>query len=115
MENSNWILQMLKSAGPLRHPAVHTQDETRRELQRLMTDGYTTLTWIAGNQACQKCKDAAMDYVDVSIEDFISGLEFNAPMFEKTHVDCKSCHLLIKGDDVPMIRLYPNGSVEEEL
>jgi hypothetical protein len=110
-QNSDWLRSLIKEAKP------HAKDKTRKALKDLMGKGYNKVTWIAGDDACDKCQDAATDIVDEEIEDFISGLAHDAPMAEHSHPDDKSCYLRVHSDnnsDLPAMKVFYNGSILED-
>lgn len=101
---------------PIIRFAAHAQDRTQRALEQLKGKGYDTVTWVAGEEACDKCQDAAANADGISIDDFVFNLAHNAPMADHAHPDDKGCHLKVSSSEnatLPVMRVLYNGSIRE--
>jgi hypothetical protein len=68
-------------------------------LQALLADGYTTTRWRTSAGATDSpC--IAKNNDEEPLDEFISGLMHEAPIYEKTHVGCK-CGVEVTGPDLP--------------
>ena len=85
--------------------ADHPQDESTSRLQDAKSLGYTTIEWIAGAGSCELCK--VHDHHTWTIDDFLANLVHNAPVFERSHVGDRSCHLELTGPDLEKIVIGP--------
>ena len=86
---------------------------TRPIIQNLMRDGYQTVQWDSGNSRHSVCRD--LNRQQWHIDDFISGLHHDAPMFEKSHPGDESCSLIISGPGLPDIQLDSYGDMDEAI
>ena len=85
--------------------ADHPQDESTQKLKDAQTLGYTTVEWHAGSGSCEKCK--SHDLHTWTIADFLANLSHDAPVFERSHVGCRSCHLIVTGPEMEPIQVGP--------
>lgn len=98
---SEYVGEMTKSAS-LKREAISTiwppTDMSKVTLEMLRNEGYEIVTWESSptslDMAC-----AMLDGEQWNIDDFISGLSYNAPIFEKSHVGCK-CRLIVSGKNL---------------
>lgn len=87
------------------------QDLTRPILENLMQSGYQVVIWDAGNSTHGSCRE--LDKQQWTLEDFISNLHHDAPMFEKSHPGDINCSILVQGPDLPTVRVDSFGNVME--
>ena len=77
------------------------QDNSLGQLTDLMNQGFTTCVWQKSWAPCPKC--VGLHGSTYNIQYFISGLAHGAPIFEKSHVNCR-CVILVQnpttGDEV---------------
>jgi hypothetical protein len=111
----NWIKNLAIKAihiCRLNKEAVgnHRQDMTRPILEDLINDGYQAVQWNSGNSTHSECLD--LNHNQWPIKDFISGLEHDAPMFEKSHPGCSSCSVTVSGEGKPPIELDSFGDTD---
>jgi hypothetical protein len=79
-------------------------------LEELLADGYSTVFWDATLASDWECQRMHGPYAG-GLEDFISGLQHAAPIFEKSHVGCK-CVLTIGGDGKPDVHVDYTGRLD---
>ena len=89
----------------------HRQDMSRLVLENLLNEGYQTVQWDSGMSTHAPCLE--LNNQQWTLEDFLSGLVHDAPIFEKSHPGDASCSLIVKGDTVPSVRVDSYGAVEE--
>lgn len=87
----------------------HRQDESRPTLESLLSEGYDTVIWDASNSMHGICREVHDQ--QWALEDFISGLEHDAPIFEKTHPGDANCFLVVTGPDLPPVTVDSYGNV----
>ncbi len=85
------------------------QDETKPVLEGLMSDGYDTVIWDASGSMHGVCRE--LHNQQWSIDEFMSGLEHDAPMFEKTHPGDTNCFLVVTGPDLPSVTVDSYGNI----
>lgn len=72
------------------------QDISRPVLEDLISKGYQTVRWVSSPSAVDgKC--ISMDGEMFPIQEFISNLQHDAPVYEKTHVGC-TCTVVVSGE-----------------
>jgi len=69
------------------------KDDSLIVLQELLNSGYTEVTWVYDGFKCPKCR--SLDGKKWKLADFIKNLQYEAPIFEKSHVNC-GCKLIVK-------------------
>lgn len=87
----------------------HRQDESRPVLESLLTEGYDTVLWDAGNSVHSGCRE--LHNQQWTLEDFLSGLMHDAPIFEKSHPGDQNCLLVVTGPDLPPITVDSYGNI----
>lgn len=76
------------------------QDDSETILRRLLKQGYHTVTWISSDSDYAKVDGCnALNNKQWALSDFLLGLEHEAPIFEKSHVQCQ-CRIRVTGDQV---------------
>ena len=88
----------------------HRQDLTRPILEDFINDGYQVVQWNSNNSTHSTCRDLNRQQWDIN--DFISGLSHDAPMFEKSHPGCSSCSVTVSGEGLPPIELDSFGDTD---
>ena len=79
-------------------------------LQKLESQGYTTVTFLASSVACDKC--VAVDEKQWSIAEFLSNTEYDAPIYSNSaHIGCR-CTIKASGPDLEDKYLNYAGFVE---
>jgi len=79
------------------------QDESEGQLRDLMARGYTDVMWNKSWDPCPHCIN--LHGRRWRLIDFVANLRFSAPVFEKSHPNCR-CSVIVSG---------PNLSDEEVL
>ena len=87
------------------------QDATRPILEDLQSQGYTTIQWDASNSRHSVCLE--LDRQQWTIEDFLSGLSHDAPMFERSHPGDTGCSVIVSGPDLPTLSVDSFGNTDE--
>lgn len=87
------------------------QDMSRPILEQLKNNGYTEVIWNSGNSTHQVCIELH-DQV-WAIEDFLSGLSHDAPLFEKSHPGDKNCGVVVRGPELQNIFVDSFGNFTE--
>lgn len=110
--SDNWATKLAERAlriCRLNKQAVgnHRQDVTRPILEDFINDGYQVVQWNSNNSTHSSCRDLNRQQWD--IQDFISGLSHDAPMFEKSHPGCSSCSVTVSGEGLPPVELDSFG------
>lgn len=83
------------------------QDLSRPILEDLLNQGYTTVTWNAGDSAHGQCRELNNQKWD--LVSFLSGLQHDAPIFERSHPGDKSCSLTVSGAGLPDVYVDSYG------
>lgn len=86
------------------------QDETRPVLEGLMSEGYNEVTWDASKSMHGVCRE--LHNQKWTLDEFMSGLEHDAPMFEKTHPGDTNCLLVVTGPEVEPVTVDSYGTIE---
>lgn len=84
------------------------QDQSLPVLQDLLSNGYDSVKWISSITLCQNCQN--LNGTTWQLSDFISGLSFNAPIFEKSHPNCQ-CSIEVTGPGKDLIVLDYRGII----
>ena len=87
------------------------QDMSRMALENLLNSGYNLAKWDSGmstHSVCIELNDQVWN-----LDEFISGLEHDAPIFEKSHPGDSNCTVIVVGDNVPPVRVDSYGAIEE--
>ena len=87
------------------------QDMSRPVLEQLLGNGYEVVEWDSGSSTHAPCVE--LNRQQWMLDDFLSGLNHDAPIFERSHPGDKSCTLLVSGNDVPTVRVDSYGNTEE--
>ena len=98
--NTNWIISVLKKES-----RDYPQDESTEAFKELKERGYNEVEWKSGPNACPKCTE--LNGKKWTIDEFLSGLSHNAPVFEKSHVGDKTCYVIVRGPDLEEISVGP--------
>jgi hypothetical protein len=77
-------------------------DMSRSTLEDLMEQGYNLVTWRTSPGACNKCRK--LNNKKWYAKDFILQLLHDAPIYERSHVNCR-CELLVTGPKLPPISI----------
>jgi hypothetical protein len=86
------------------------QDESRPILESLLSQGYDTVTWNSNNSMHGICRE--INNQQWTLEDFLSGLMHDAPIFERTHPGDNNCIVIVTGPEVPPVSVDSYGNVE---
>jgi hypothetical protein len=89
------------------------QDMTRPILESLLADGYNLVTWDSGNSRHSICVDLNRQVWE--LDQFLIGLEHDAPLFERSHPGDISCSLVVSGPNLPDVRVDSYGHTDEEI
>ena len=89
----------------------HRQDMSRPILEELLNRGYSVVQWNAGQSAHGTCLE--LNNQQWTLEDFLSGLVHDAPIFERSHPGDNNCSVIISGEGLPSIRVDSFGNTEE--
>lgn len=89
------------------------QDMTRPILEDLLNEGYTLVTWDSGNSRHSICVD--LDKQVWELDQFLRGLEHDAPLFERSHPGDISCSLIVSGPGLPDVRVDSYGNINENI
>ena len=87
------------------------QDMSRAALEELLNSGYQLVKWDSGMTTHGVCLE--LNNQIWTLEDFISGLQHDAPLFEKSHPGDASCTVVVSGENVPPVRVDSYGGIEE--
>ena len=68
-------------------------DMSLPSLQELLNNGFDEVEWVGNESECYQCQ--SLEGTKWSLEEFISNLRYEAPIFEKSHVNCK-CYLIVR-------------------
>ena len=68
-------------------------DESLPYLQELLEQGFNEVQWVWNENYPDVCQ--TLDGDTWELEDFISNLYYDAPIFEKSHVNC-TCYLIVR-------------------
>jgi hypothetical protein len=90
---SDKLFSKLAARPPIKVAAPY--DMSLGELSYLYMEGYTTITWQASYDPCNLC--ATLNGQVFDLQDFISGLNHDAPFFENAHVGCRCTGLVEAG------------------
>jgi len=118
MENhNNWITKVTKKyttntiikKREMQKEAIGNtrQDESRPVLEQLMNEGYDTVTWDSSNSKHSVCRE--LNNQQWNLQDFLSGLQYDAPIFEKTHPGDVNCFLIVTGPNLPLVNVNSYG------
>ena len=102
-------MEWLKDTG-INKTAVRI-DMSTDVLQGLLCEGYNRVTWHSNPDAEDDvCK--ALDGTVWTLSEFLENLNYNAPLYEKSHVACL-CEILVYSDDLskPEVRVNWMGAV----
>lgn len=83
------------------------QDLSRPILEDLLDQGYTTVTWNSGNSTHGQCRELNNQKWD--LVSFLSGLQHDAPIFERSHPGDKSCSVTVSGAGLPDVYVDSYG------
>jgi hypothetical protein len=114
----NWISNLAAKAMRicrLNKQAVgnHRQDMTRPVLEDLGRQGYSVVTWDSGNSTHGACRD--LNRQTWTLNDFMSGLEHDAPLFEKSHPGDENCTLIVSGQGLPDVKVDSYGDTDHNI
>ena len=87
------------------------QDMSRPVLEQLLGGGYSEVEWDSGNSVCATCVE--LNHQKWTLEEFLSGLNHDAPMFEKSHPGDTGCTILVSGENLPIVRVDSYGQMNE--
>jgi hypothetical protein len=76
-------------------------------LQELLSQGYDNTAWRT-NAGAVDAPCISRNGDQQPLADFISNLQYEAPIFEKTHVGC-GCGVEVTGPDLPMVYVTAFG------
>ena len=82
------------------------QEKSLIYLKRLLKKGFDKVKWVYSESGCSKCSSLHGKKWD--LEDFIDGLEHNAPIFEHSHPNC-DCYLEVSNDDGEVLEVNWKG------
>ena len=82
------------------------QDESLDKLKSLLKQGYSKVKWQCTEPYCDKCRD--LDEEEWTLVKFIDDLDYDAPIFEHSHVNC-DCEIIVSGKGLPDITLDWEG------
>jgi len=82
------------------------KDKSLEYLQELLDQGFKYVKWISSDEPCEICQ--SLNGEEWDLEDFISNLEHEAPIFEHSHVNCR-CHIEVSNDDSEIIKVNYDG------
>lgn len=71
-------------------------DRSLYDLTQLLQEGYNKVTWKRSAIACPICQ--SLHGMEWDLEDFISNLQHDAAIYEKSHPAC-GCTVLVSGPD----------------
>lgn len=79
----------------------HRQDLSRPILENLLGNGYTDVEWDSGDSTHAPCIE--LNHQKWTLEEFLSGLQHDAPIFEKSHPGDKNCKVIVTGQNLPPV------------
>lgn len=68
-------------------------DMSLAPLQELLYNGFDEVEWVGNEDECQQCQH--LNGNKWTLEEFLSNLRYEAPIFEKSHVNCR-CYLIVR-------------------
>lgn len=86
------------------------KDLTRPVLQTLLQQGYDQVVWNASATKCGTCRELHKQRWD--LEDFLSNLEHDAPMAERSHPNDNGCKLIVSGPGLPRVTVNYEGRMD---
>ena len=101
-----WLKQQC-ACGQHRQADAPT-DVALHVLEELQTQGYTDAVFRAGGGSCRICKSHDGEQRD--LEDVIDSAEYDAAVYTWAgHCGCKSCFIIVMGEDLPNVRVNYAG------
>jgi hypothetical protein len=92
------------------HIKAAPQDVSGPIFERLLSEGYTEAKWRT-NPGAMDAICISKDNETMSLADFISNTQYNAPIYSKTHVGC-NCSIIVSGVDKPDVIVTALGEVQ---
>lgn len=89
----------------------HRQDTSRPILQELLQQGYEVVTWDSRNSTHPPCQ--ALENQQWTLEAFLTGLQHDAPMFERSHPGDANCRIIVSGPDLQPLVIDSFGNVTD--
>lgn len=87
------------------------QDMSRPVLEELLNHGYSVVQWDSGQTAHSVCIE--LNNQQWTLEDFLSGLVHDAPIFERSHPGDANCTVIVSGEGLPSVRVDSFGNYQE--
>jgi hypothetical protein len=87
------------------------QDMSRPVLEDLLGNGYSIVQWNSGNSTHGICVE--LNNQQWTLEDFLTGLVHDAPIFERSHPGDKNCTLVVSGEGLPQVVVDSFGNIQE--
>lgn len=87
------------------------QDMSRPVLEELLNHGYSAVQWHSGSTEHGTCLE--LNNQQWTLEDFLSGLMHDAPIFERSHPGDKNCTLIVSGEGLPNVQVDSFGNYQE--
>ena len=89
-------------------PRLYPQDDSSPKLRSALRNGYTQARWILNPDYHAEKDDGICEALAnnvFSIEELLTGLNYDAPIFETSHVGCL-CSLEVSNPDNPELQPY---------
>ncbi len=114
---NTWLDEVAESSVKCRHEIVkeaignNRQDMSRPVLEDLLNQGYEVVEWDSGRSVHSVCRE--LNHQQWSLQDFVSNLNHDAPIFEKSHPGDANCRVMITGPGLTTVYVDSYGNVEE--
>lgn len=117
--NSNWINSLADTklrSDKFAYLSLQAVGNTRQDMSRpiledLLGQGYQLVTWDSGTSTHSLCVE--LNNQQWTLEDFVSNLNHDAPLFEKSHPGDISCSVVVSGEGLQPVRVDSFGNIEE--
>lgn len=117
---NNWIEglhnKFVTLASHKKHEEVLNKTAAREDLsaaslRNLLSHGYDLVTWDSSGSRHSACIE--LNNQKWTLEDFLSGLRFDAPIAERSHPNDTGCTLVVSGEGLPTVSVDYNGNVSQ--
>jgi hypothetical protein len=115
---TNWEEKLAEKAQKINRLNKQAVGNTRQDmslpvLEDLASQGYQIVEWDSGASRHSRCVD--LNRQKWNIEDFVGGLNFSAPLFEKSHPGDINCTLIVSGPNLSDVRVDSYGNTDTSI
>ena len=107
IDNKKFVAEIVGTHNHMLHVEGAPQDVSLPVLQELLGEGYTTVQWET-NPGATDAECLVLNGDTWPLEEFVSGLQHAAPLYEKSHGGC-GCTVVVKGDGKDDVRVSAFG------